>query len=73
MVLSWELQNLSTRDESLINGQCHLVQVFKPLAAYKVTGLDKLQGPSTLYSSRIYNSNPAIGNPTDAVLITEVQ
>lgn len=70
MVLSWELQNLSIRDKFLINGQCNLEQVFKLLAVYKV-GLHQLQGTSTLYSSRIYNSNTATGKTTDAIVIIE--
>lgn len=48
-MLGWELQNLSTGDKSLINGQYDLEQVFEALAAYKVTGLDQIQGLSSLY------------------------
>lgn len=48
-MLGWELQNLSTGDKSLINGQYGLEQVFEPLAACKVTGLDQIQGLSSLY------------------------
>ena len=54
-MLGWELQNLSTKDKSLINRQCDLEQVFEPLAVYKITGLDQLQDSSGLYLLEFIN------------------